>query len=94
MEHSHRILEASGAVLHHCRNVGALLDQVGVFLRNAVEFSHRTGQLRESGCLLGGRVADLGDKLGFLKATVEFALRRKDLGEPFKVYLKEMAERI
>ena len=41
-----------------------------------------------------GQRYDLGDKLGFLKATVEFALRRKDLGEPFKSYLKEMAERI
>ena len=41
-----------------------------------------------------GQRYDLGDKLGFLKATVEFALRRKDLGESFKAYLKEMAERI
>jgi UTP--glucose-1-phosphate uridylyltransferase len=31
---------------------------------------------------------DAGDKLGFLKATVEFALRRKDLGGPFREYLK------
>jgi UTP--glucose-1-phosphate uridylyltransferase len=31
---------------------------------------------------------DAGDKLGFLKATVEFALRRHDLGEPFREYLK------
>jgi UTP--glucose-1-phosphate uridylyltransferase len=31
---------------------------------------------------------DAGDKLGFLKATVEFALRRHDLGEPFRAYLK------
>lgn len=30
---------------------------------------------------------DVGDKLGFLKATVEYALRREDLGEPFKQYL-------
>ena len=37
---------------------------------------------------------DLGDKLGFLKATVEFALRREDLGEPFKAYIKEIAGRI
>ena len=28
---------------------------------------------------------DAGDKLGFLKATVEFALRRRDLGGPFRV---------
>jgi UTP--glucose-1-phosphate uridylyltransferase len=31
---------------------------------------------------------DAGDKLGFLKATVEYALRRHDLGEPFRAYLK------
>jgi UTP--glucose-1-phosphate uridylyltransferase len=35
-----------------------------------------------------GRRHDTGDKLGFLKATVEFALKRKDLGEPFREYLK------
>jgi UTP--glucose-1-phosphate uridylyltransferase len=34
-----------------------------------------------------GRRYDIGDKLGFLKATVEFALKRKDLGEDFKTYL-------
>ncbi len=31
---------------------------------------------------------DTGDKLGFLKATVEFALKREDLGAPFREYLK------
>ena len=31
---------------------------------------------------------DAGDKLGFLKATVEYALRRRDLGAPFLEYLK------
>ena len=30
---------------------------------------------------------DVGDKLGFLKATVEYALRRPDLGDPFRNYL-------
>lgn len=34
---------------------------------------------------------DAGDKLGFLKATVEFALKRHDLGKPFRQYLGEMA---
>ena len=33
---------------------------------------------------------DAGDKLGFLKATVEFALRRADLGGPFREYLKRV----
>jgi UTP--glucose-1-phosphate uridylyltransferase len=33
---------------------------------------------------------DAGDKLGFLKATVEFALKRRDLGEQFHAYLKSL----
>ena len=36
---------------------------------------------------------DVGDKLGFLKATVEFALRRDDLGTPFRAYLKEIVDK-
>jgi UTP--glucose-1-phosphate uridylyltransferase len=35
-----------------------------------------------------GRRHDAGDKLGFLKATVEFALKREDLGAPFREYLR------
>ncbi len=31
---------------------------------------------------------DAGDKLGFLIATVELALKNKELGEPFRSYLK------
>jgi UTP--glucose-1-phosphate uridylyltransferase len=34
---------------------------------------------------------DAGDKLGFLKATVEFALKRYDLGEEFRAYLKTLS---
>ncbi|MEO8098836.1 MAG: UTP--glucose-1-phosphate uridylyltransferase GalU [Acidobacteriota bacterium] len=33
---------------------------------------------------------DAGDKLGFLKATVEFALKRHDLGPDFRTYLKTL----
>jgi UTP--glucose-1-phosphate uridylyltransferase len=35
-----------------------------------------------------GKRHDTGDKLGFLKATVEFALKRDDLGKAFREYLK------
>jgi UTP--glucose-1-phosphate uridylyltransferase len=35
-----------------------------------------------------GRRHDAGDKLGFLKATVEFALKREDLGAAFREYLR------
>jgi UTP--glucose-1-phosphate uridylyltransferase len=33
---------------------------------------------------------DAGDKLGFLKATVEMALKRRDLGGAFREYLKTL----
>ena len=31
---------------------------------------------------------DAGDKLGFLKANVEFGLKREDLGPAFRTWLK------
>jgi UTP--glucose-1-phosphate uridylyltransferase len=37
-----------------------------------------------------GRRHDTGDKIGFLKATVEFALKREDLGAEFREYLKSL----
>jgi UTP--glucose-1-phosphate uridylyltransferase len=37
-----------------------------------------------------GKRFDAGDKLGFLQATVEFALRRPDLGVPFRDYLRTL----
>lgn len=39
---------------------------------------------------LEGTRHDAGDKLGFLIATVEYALKREDLGGPFREYLKNM----
>ena len=37
-----------------------------------------------------GRRYDTGDKLGFLKATVEFALARPDLADAFRAYLQSL----
>ena len=37
-----------------------------------------------------GKRHDAGDKLGFLKATIEFALKRDDLGGPFREYLRTL----
>ena len=39
---------------------------------------------------LEGNRHDAGDKLGFLIATVEFALKREDLGPVFREYLKSL----
>jgi UTP--glucose-1-phosphate uridylyltransferase len=37
-----------------------------------------------------GKRHDAGDKLGFLKATVEFALKRPELNPQFRDYLKSL----
>ncbi len=42
------------------------------------------------GLIFEGKRHDAGDKLGFLKATVEFALKRDDLGKDFREYLKAL----
>lgn len=39
-----------------------------------------------------GKRYDVGCKLGFLKATVEFALAREDLSTPFKAYIKNLVK--
>jgi UTP--glucose-1-phosphate uridylyltransferase len=42
------------------------------------------------GYLFEGKRYDAGNKLGFLKATVEFALKRDDLGAEFREYLRSL----
>jgi len=37
---------------------------------------------------------DTGDKLDYLKANVEFALKREDLGAPFLAYLKDLVKEL
>jgi len=41
-----------------------------------------------------GKRYDVGDKMGFLQATVEFALKRDDLKEPFMAYLQKLVKEI
>lgn len=42
------------------------------------------------GYIFEGKRYDAGDKLGFLKATVEFALKEPNLGKHFQAYLKSL----
>jgi UTP--glucose-1-phosphate uridylyltransferase len=57
-----------------------LTDALRLLLRNRPIYGFR----------FEGTRYDAGDKLGFLKATVEFALQRQDLGNPFRDYLKSL----
>ena len=55
-------------------------------LTDALKFMLRNRPIY--GLKFEGKRYDAGDKLGFLKATVEFALSRHDLGDPFRDYLR------
>jgi UTP--glucose-1-phosphate uridylyltransferase len=57
-----------------------LTDALKHLLRNRAIYAYR----------FEGTRYDAGDKLGFLQATVEFALRRRDLGAQFREYLKTL----
>jgi len=46
------------------------------------------------GYLYDGVRYDAGDKLGYLKATVDFALRNPELSGPFRAYINKTAERL
>ncbi len=59
-----------------------------------IQLTNGLRALKEKRALYGYRFDgvrhDAGNKLGFLKATVEFALKRPDLGAPFRAYLKSL----
>ena len=57
-------------------------------LTDALRVLAREGRLY--GRILDGRRYDAGDKLGFLKATVEFGLKNPELGEAFRRYLEQL----
>ena len=41
-----------------------------------------------------GKRYDAGDKVGFLKATVDLALKNSEVSGPFRAYIREIAQRI
>lgn len=57
-----------------------LTDALRVLAKNKPVFAH----------VFEGKRYDVGDKLGFLQATVEFALSRDDLGAQFAAYLEKL----
>jgi UTP--glucose-1-phosphate uridylyltransferase len=74
------IFDALAATKPGARGEIQLTDGLKALLRE-----HRIYGLR-----FEGKRYDAGDKLGYLAATVEFALRRDDLGPAFRQYLKSL----
>ena len=68
------------------------LETVGKDRGGEIQLTNGLRELLKSrpiyGCRIDGVRHDTGNKLGFLKAVVYFALRRPDLARPFRDYLK------
>ncbi len=68
------------------------LETIGKDRAGEIQLTNGLRQLLKSrpiyGCEIKGVRHDTGNKLGFLKAVVYFALRRPDLAGPFREYLK------
>jgi len=60
---------------------------------NEIQLTDAIAQLMEisdvDAYCLAGKSFDCGDKLGYLKATVQFAVQHPEMGEEFKAWLKE-----
>lgn len=60
-----------------------------------IQLTDGLARLMETGGLIGyrfeGQRYDAGDKLGYLKANIAYALQRDDLREPLLAYLRELS---
>jgi UTP--glucose-1-phosphate uridylyltransferase len=76
-------------------DIFASLETTGVDRTGEIQLTNGLRHLLRSrpiyACEIKGVRHDTGNKLGFLKAVVYFALRRPDLAEEFKEYLREAA---
>lgn len=63
-----------------------------IYLTDVLDELAKKGELLASN--FGGVRYDVGDKLGFIKANVEYALRSEEIGEDLKAYIKELSKKL
>ena len=65
---------------------------------NEIQLTDALDELAKRGDLLASQIEDdrydVGDKLGFIKANVEIALKSQEIGEETKAYIKELANKL
>lgn len=52
------------------------------------------GEEKVYGYIFEGKRYDAGDKFGFLKASIELSLKREDIGERVKLYIKSLTKKL
>ena len=80
----------SGEVMGRLKNLKPRNNEI--YLTDVLDDLTNEGKLLAS-CFEGTRY-DVGDKLGYIKANVEFALKSKEIGEETAEFIKELAKRL
>ena len=79
---------------------GNVMDKLKTLVprNNEIYFTDVLDELAEKGELLAscfeGKRYDVGDKFGFVKANIEFALKSKEIGNQIREFIKELSENI
>ena len=80
-------------IVHHIQ-IFQHLASTGMDQRGEIQLTNGLRSLATERPVFGyefeGTRHDCGNKLGFLKASVEYALKRPDLGEAFRSYLRSL----
>jgi UTP--glucose-1-phosphate uridylyltransferase len=76
----------------------ALVDEAAAVTSGEIQLTNGLKRLLATrpvyACEITGVRHDTGNKLGFLKAVVYFALKRPDLVQPFREYLETLSDRL
>ena len=80
----------SGSVMEKLKKLTPRNNEI--YLTDVLDELASKGELLASG--FEGSRYDVGDKLGYVKANVEIALKSKEIGDDLKEYIKDLASKI
>lgn len=82
----------SGEVMGMLKDLKPKAGSNEIYLTDALDKLAENGNLLASG--FEGERYDVGDKFGYIKANVEYALRSSEIGEDVRNYIKELASKL
>lgn len=82
----------SGEVLKMLKELKPKAGSNEIYLTDALDELSKNGKLLASG--FEGERYDVGDKFGYIRANVEYALRSDEIGDEVKNYIKELASKL
>lgn len=81
-----------GKMMSMLKNLKPKAGENEIYLTDALETLAENGELLAS--LFDGVRYDVGDKFGYIKANVEYALRSDEIGKQVAAYIKDLAVKI